>query len=166
MVTKLIQIAFNHKGTCLLLLRPANEESCNDVIWRIEINLSFFFQQKSTFRETFICYQNSVAMLTSTSTHTSRRLQLKMFSDIFLRKVATFGCHVVPPALLHALQTGTIKSDNGDGNENIIKVEQNNNFVRAIILFVHLFAVTAWLYRKNTEFKVLWRAWTINEKIC
>ena len=36
------------------------------------------------------------------------------------------GISLVPPALLHALQTGTIKSDNSDGNENIKKAKRLN----------------------------------------
>lgn len=88
MVTKLIQIAFSYKGTGLLLLLPANEESSNDVIWRIEINL-FFIRKKQILK--------SIAVKTRLpcwhQCWRTRQDDFKMFSGIYLGKVATFGCH-------------------------------------------------------------------------
>ena len=42
---------------------------------------------------------------------------------------------------------GTLRSDDGDGNEDVKK--ENNNFARASRFFVHFFAVTARLRRSQ-----------------
>ena len=49
--------------------------------------------------------------------------------------------------------TGSLSNDDGDVNENGIKAmgldEQNNNFARAPLFFVHFFGVTARLQRES-----------------
>lgn len=87
MVTKLIQIAFSYKGIGLLLLLPANEESSNDVIWRIEINL--FYTKKANF-EKYCCKTRLPCWHQCWRT---RQDDFKIFSGIYLGKVATFGGH-------------------------------------------------------------------------
>jgi len=54
---------------------------------------------------------------------------------------------------------GNLSKDDGDGNENSKKAIgldwQNNNFARAIMLFVHFLAVAARLQRASAKFHVL-----------
>ena len=53
---------------------------------------------------------------------------------------------------------GTLKSDDGDGNEDVKKaiglITKKNNISRASHFFVHFFAVTAGL-RRETDVKIL-----------
>ena len=42
-------------------------------------------------------------------------------------------------------------------NDNNRFNKQNNNFARALLYFVHFFAITARLISENAYFRVLWR---------
>ena len=61
-------------------------------------------------------------------------------------------------AFLTRIQWGTLRSDDGNGNENGKKArsnKQNDNSARASRFFVHFFAVTARIRRENAYVHVL-----------
>ena len=64
---------------------------------------------------------------------------------------------------------GTLRSDDGDGKENVKKQfkfnNQTNNFARASRFFVHFFAVTARLRRENASFHASQRKYTCDDEI-
>ena len=64
---------------------------------------------------------------------------------------------------------GTLRSDDGDVNENVYKaiglISKTTIFTRASHFFVHFFAVTARLRRENAQFHVAQRKYTSDDEI-
>ena len=59
-------------------------------------------------------------------------------------------CFVLIDSLWFIVVLGSLRNDDGDGNENGKKaIEQKYNFARVSRFFVHFFAVTARLQREN-----------------